>query len=85
MENKTVKIYTSPTCQYCKMAKNYFEKHDIDYEEYDVTEDEERKEEMVEKSHQMGVPVIEIGKDIYVGFHRKEIAKKLGLEEQKHR
>ncbi|MEX0689822.1 MAG: glutaredoxin family protein [Candidatus Paceibacterota bacterium] len=72
-----VKIYTTPSCKYCKMAKEYFDKLGIDSEEIDVTVNQEALEEMVEKSHQMGVPVIEIGDEIFVGFNRSEIDKVL--------
>ena len=74
-----VKIYTTPTCVYCKMAKEYFKKNNVQYEEFDVFQDEKAREEMVQKSHQFGVPVIEIGKEIFVGFDRAGIAKALGL------
>lgn len=85
MNDTTVKIYTSPTCDYCQMARDYFKKHGIEYQEVDVTQDEQAREKMIQKSHQLGVPVIEIDNEIYVGFHRREIAKKLDLEEQKNR
>lgn len=74
-----VKIYTSPTCVYCRMAKEYFNKNNINYEEFDVTKDEKARLEMVAKSHQLGVPVIEINDRIIVGFNREEIDKALGL------
>ena len=73
-------IYTTPTCVYCKMAKQYLEKHDIMYEERDVSRDMKARKEMIEKSHQLGVPVIEINGDIFVGFDRREIAKILGIK-----
>lgn len=75
-----IKIYTTPTCQYCKIAKQYLEKHDITYEEYDVSRDIKARKEMIEKSHQLGVPVIETNGDIFVGFDRKEIGKALGIK-----
>lgn len=68
-----VTIYTTPTCQYCKMAKNFFQENDVDYEEHDVAEDIEKRKEMMEKSGQMGVPVIEIGDEIVVGFDEGKI------------
>ena len=73
-------IYTTPTCQYCKMAKQYIEKHGITYEEYDVSRDMKARKEMIERSHQLGVPVIEINRDIFVGFDRREIAKVLDIK-----
>lgn len=77
---KKVIIYSTPTCVYCKMAKDFFKKNNIQYEEYNVAEDERARDEMVEKSHQLGVPVIDIDGEIYVGFNRVELEKALGLK-----
>ncbi len=79
-----VKIYTTPTCVYCKMAKDYFKKNNIEYQEFDVMSDLEARKEMVEKSHQLGVPVIEIGRHIIIGFDRQAIEAALReIKEQK--
>ncbi len=72
-----VKIYTTPTCVYCQMAKEYFMKKKIQFEEVDVSRDEGAAMEMVEKSGQMGVPVIEIDGKIIVGFDQEAIEKAL--------
>ncbi len=77
--SKTVKIYTTPTCVYCKMAKDFFTKNNIAYEEKNVAEDMAAREEMVNKSHQLGVPVIEINGEVIVGFNRPELESALGL------
>ncbi|MEM5799805.1 MAG: glutaredoxin family protein, partial [Candidatus Aenigmatarchaeota archaeon] len=61
-----VKIYTTPTCPYCEMAKQYFKLKKIEYEEVDVSSDIEAAREMIEKSGQMGVPVIEIDDNIII-------------------
>ncbi len=74
-----IKVYSTPTCVYCKMAKEFFTKYNVPYVDIDVTKDDKLVEEMVQKSHQMGVPVIDIDGEIYVGFNRGEIAKKLGI------
>lgn len=74
-----VTIYTTPTCVYCKMAKELFEKNGVRYTEYDVLADMARRKEMVAKSHQLGVPVIDIDGEIWVGFNRAEIGKALGI------
>lgn len=63
-----VTIYTTPACGYCKRAKAYFEEKGIEYSEIDVARDQEKAKEMVEKSGQMGVPVIEINGKMLVGF-----------------
>ncbi len=74
-----VKIYTTQACPYCEMAKEYFKGKNICYEEYDVAADEKAREEMIAKSQQMGVPVIDINGAIIIGFNRSEIDKTLGL------
>ncbi|MEK7593435.1 MAG: glutaredoxin domain-containing protein [Patescibacteria group bacterium] len=73
-----IKIYTTQTCPYCVMAKNYFQEKGVQYEEANVSVDEKAREEMINKSHQMGVPVIDINGAIIVGFNRSEIDKALG-------
>ncbi|MEK7554748.1 MAG: glutaredoxin family protein [Patescibacteria group bacterium] len=77
---KTVKIYSTPTCVYCKMSKEFFKKNNIAYTEFDVANDDKAREEMIQKSHQLGVPVIDIDGEIFVGFNRSEIAKALGVQ-----
>lgn len=77
--NKTIKIYTTPTCVYCKMAKEFFKKNNLSYQEFNVAEDEKAREEMVHKSGQLGVPVIDIDGKILVGFNESELKKALGL------
>lgn len=80
--NKTVPkitIYTTPTCSFCRMAKNFFREHDLSYEEKDVTRNHDFVEEMVNKSGQMGVPVIDIDEDIVVGFDKRRIAQLVGV------
>ena len=68
-----VKIYTTPTCHYCHMAKEYFTEKGITYQEYDVSKDSAAREEMVEKSGQMGVPVILIDGNMIIGFDRDKV------------
>lgn len=70
---KTVQIYSTPTCVYCKLAKDYFKAKNVSYTEFNVAEDDARREEMLQKSGQMGVPVIDIGGEIFVGFNKPEI------------
>ena len=74
-----VLIYTTPTCVYCKMAKEFFKKNNVSYQEFNVAEDEKAREEMVHKSGQLGVPVIEIDGKIIVGFDESGLRKALGL------
>ena len=75
-----VTIYSTPTCVYCKMAKEHFKKNNIAYTEHDVLSDLAARKEMSEKSHQMGVPVIDIDGHIFVGFDRSGIDKALGIK-----
>lgn len=64
---------------YCKLAKEYFEKNNVAYTEVNVAEDDAAREEMVNKSRQFGVPVIDIDGTIVVGFNRQAVAKALNL------
>jgi glutaredoxin 3 len=73
----SVIIYTTPTCGYCNLAKSYFKKNNISYTEYDVSKDINKAREMITKSGQMGVPVIEINGKILVGFDENQIKKAL--------
>ncbi|MFT6361243.1 MAG: glutaredoxin 3 [Candidatus Paceibacteria bacterium] len=70
---KDVKIYSTPTCHFCHMAKDFFKENNIEYTEYDVAADAEKRAEMMEKTGQMGVPVIQIGEDLLVGFQEAKI------------
>lgn len=74
---KKIKIYTTPSCIYCRMAKEYFKKRNIEFEEFNVLTDLKAREEMIKKSQQYGVPVIEIDNHIIVGFDRMLIDKLL--------
>ena len=69
----SVTIYSTPTCGYCNMAKDYFKKNNINYQDYNVASDVRKAEEMVQKSGQMGVPVIDINGKIIIGFNQPEI------------
>ncbi|HIG97334.1 MAG TPA: NrdH-redoxin [Candidatus Aenigmarchaeota archaeon] len=73
----TVKIYTTTHCPYCVQAKDFFKKNNVKYTEINVEEDEASAEEMIEKSGQMGVPVIDINGQIIVGFNKPAIEKAL--------
>lgn len=77
--DRDIKIYSTPTCSYCKMAKQYLRENNIAFSDVDVSLDQEAANEMVEKSGQMGVPVIDIGGKIIIGFDKDEIKKTLGL------
>jgi glutaredoxin 3 len=74
---KSVTIYSTPTCGFCYMAKEYFKRNDIKYIEKDVSLDRTAVEEMVNKSGQLGVPVIDIDGEIVVGFNQPKLAELL--------
>lgn len=75
----TIKIYSTPTCGYCKMAKEYFKSKGFEYEEYDVATDIAKQKEMIDKTGQFGVPVIDINGKIIIGFDRVKINECLGI------
>jgi glutaredoxin-like YruB-family protein len=74
-----VKVYSTPTCPYCKMAKEFLTENKVKYEDCNVGEDKEKAQEMIDKSGQMGVPVIDIDGEIIVGFDKDALKKKLGI------
>lgn len=76
---KNVTIYSTPTCHFCHMAKEYFKENNVAYTEYDVASDMEKRKEMIEKSGQMGVPVIDIDGEITVGFDKPRIVGLLAI------
>lgn len=78
MGQKTVKIYTTSTCVYCRGAKEYFKEKGIEYEEVNLSENPDRVQELIQVSGQMGVPVILIDGKVIVGFNRGAIDEALG-------
>ena len=72
-------IYSAPWCVYCKMAKAYMEENKIAFTELDVSADDAAKDDMVKKSGQMAIPVIDIGGKIIIGFDKPAIKKALGI------
>ena len=78
---KKVTIYSTPTCHFCAMAKDDFKDNNVVYEAFDVASDADKRKEMVEKSGQLGVPVIVIDDQVVVGFNRPRLAKLLEIGE----
>ena len=76
----TVAIYTTPTCKFCKMTKEFFKAHNVQYTEYNVVEDKTKAAEAIEKSGQMGVPVVDIDGTIIVGFDEKALRTALKIK-----
>ena len=76
----SITIYSTPSCVYCKMAKEYLAKKNIPYQEKDVASDIKARDDMVQKSGQLGVPVIDVDGDIIVGFDRQKLNELLGIK-----
>ena len=76
---KKVLIYSTPTCPWCIRVKQFLKDNNINFEDYDVGTNQEKADEMVKKSGQMGVPVIDIGGTIIVGYNKEAIKKALNL------
>lgn len=75
-----VTIYTTPTCVYCRMAKQFFGENNVEFEEKNVASDREALKEAVEKSGQMGVPVIDVDGEVIVGFDRARLSELLNVK-----
>ena len=76
---KDVTIYSTPTCHFCQLAKEFLNGKNITYTEHNVAEDAEKRQEMMEKTGQMGVPVIVVGDEVLVGFDEGKLSSLLGL------
>ncbi len=76
-----IKIYTTPICPYCTTLKNFLKEHNIDFEDIDVSQNEKLKDEIIEKTGQLGVPILDVDGELIVGFDKEKISKILGIEE----
>jgi len=68
-----VKIYSTPTCVYCRTLKEYLENNNVEFKDIDVSKDEKSLQEMVKLSGQMGVPVVDIDGEVIIGFDKIKI------------
>lgn len=75
-----VKIYTTSTCGYCKAAKEFFKENKVKFKELNVEDNEKYAKEAMEKSGQQGVPVIDVGGEIVVGFDEEKLSKLLNIK-----
>ena len=75
-----VTIYSTPTCVYCNMAKKFFTANSVGYVEHNVASDLEKRREMIDKTGQMGVPVIDTGKEVIIGFDEGRLKMALGIK-----
>lgn len=75
-----VLIYTTPTCGFCKLTKQFFKENNVKYTEKDVTIDQAAQDEMIKRSGQMGVPVIDIDGQLVIGYNRDRLAELLKIK-----
>ena len=76
---REVKIYTTPTCPYCKMAKKFLDDNGINYQEFNIVEDKAAREEMKNKCDSLAVPTICFDGEVMIGFNERQLREKLGL------
>jgi glutaredoxin 3 len=74
-----VTIYSTPTCGYCNVAKEFFKANNVAYTEKNVASDLVAREEMLNKTHQMGVPVIDVDGHLMIGYNKAKLASLLGV------
>lgn len=79
MPQPTVTIYSTPTCHFCHEAKDFFDEHKIQYTDFNVASDIMKRKEMIEKSGQMGVPVIYVGDELIVGYDQDRLKQLLHI------
>jgi glutaredoxin 3 len=77
--DKHITIYSTPTCHFCHMAKDFLNEKGIAFTDYNVAQDAVKRQEMIQLTGQLGVPVIVINDSIMVGFDREKLAQKLGV------
>ncbi len=77
--NSQVTIYSTPVCHFCHAAKEFFDDNNVSYTEYDVAADADKRQEMIDMTGQMGVPVIKVGDDVIIGFDESKLTELLAL------
>ncbi len=75
----TVTVYSTPTCPFCIQVKEFLNEKNVEFADVDVSTDQEKAQEMIHKSGQMGVPVIEVGEELVVGFDKAKLEELLEL------
>ena len=78
-EEKNVVIYSTPTCHFCGLAKDFFKENGVTYREFNVASDTERRAEMMQKSGGLAVPVITVDDEVIVGFDKEKLVELLGV------
>lgn len=76
---KSVTIYSTPVCHFCQSAKEFFSENNVEYTEHDVAADADKRQEMIDMTGQMGVPVIKIGDDVVIGFDEDKLKELLEI------
>lgn len=76
---KNVKVYSTPTCPYCIRVKQFLKESAVNFKDIDVSSDQDAAQEMIKRSGQMGVPVVDIDGELIVGFDKEKIKKTLGI------
>lgn len=71
--DKTVTIYSTPTCHFCQLTKEFLKERNVAFTEHNVASDLEKRQEMIQKSGQMGVPVILVDEEVIVGFDKPKL------------
>jgi len=80
MENKQVKVYSTPTCPWCKKVKQFLDANGVKYQDLNVAEDKAARDEMINTTHQMAVPTIAIDGEFVVGYNEKALKEKLAIK-----
>jgi|WetSurMetagenome_2_1015567.scaffolds.fasta_scaffold279307_2 glutaredoxin 3 len=80
MADKQVKVYSTPTCPWCKKAKQFLDANGIKYQDLNVAEDKAARDEMINTTHQMAVPTIAIDGEYVIGYNEKDLKEKLGIK-----
>lgn len=80
MTEKQVKVFSTPTCPWCKRAKEFLDSNGIKYKDLNVADDKAAREEMMNNTHQMAVPTIMIDSEFIIGYNEKALKEKLGLK-----
>lgn len=75
----TVEIYSTPSCHFCHMAKEFFQANNVEFTDYNVAEDQDKRAEMIDMTNQMGVPVIKIDNKVIIGFDEPKVREMLGM------
>ena len=80
MDQPKIRVFSTPTCAYCVTLKKFLKERGFEFEDIDVSQDMKAQKEMIDKSNQYGVPVVEIGDEIITGFDREKITKLLNIK-----